>query len=66
MFEVIICTVSSGRVQRRSFDTWDEAYQCADEWRAKYGGGRYRVELVRHELPAVRTAARLAPSVEAA
>jgi hypothetical protein len=35
MFEVIICTIRSGRVQRLRFDNWDAAWACADEWKAK-------------------------------
>jgi hypothetical protein len=35
MFEVIICTISSGRVQRKRFDNWDAAWKCADAWKAK-------------------------------
>jgi hypothetical protein len=35
MFEVIICTISSGRVQRIRFDNSDAAWRCADKWSAK-------------------------------
>jgi hypothetical protein len=63
MYEVIICTVSSGRVQRKGFDTWDEASRCANKWKDK---GGYRVEMVRHELPVVRTVDRPTAVDEAA
>jgi hypothetical protein len=63
-FEVIICTVNTGRVQRRSFDTWEEADRCADRWRTKTT--RHRVEIVRRELPTVRTLSRPAAAGTAA
>jgi hypothetical protein len=52
MFEVIICTVSTGRVKRKSFTGHDEALAYADKWQSKQGGGRYRVEVSRKEPPA--------------
>jgi hypothetical protein len=67
MFEVIICTVSTGRVQRRMFDRWEEADRCADKWKAtSKSGNRYRVEIVRRELPAMKTVERPARIDEAA
>ena len=39
MFDVIICTVSSGRVQHKFFDTWEEAQRCADQWMSKKATG---------------------------
>jgi len=50
MFEVIICTVSSGRVQRKSFDNWEQARAFADKWSEK--GRSYRVSLERVASPA--------------
>jgi hypothetical protein len=47
MYMVIICTVSSGRVQQKSFNTWEAARQCADHWMEK--GRSYRVTLERTE-----------------
>jgi hypothetical protein len=35
MYEVIICTISSGRVQRKRFSDSDAAWKCADAWNAK-------------------------------
>lgn len=53
MFVVIICTISTGRVRRKYFHTWDKAYEYADWWRGhKDRGGRYRVEVTREpQLP---------------
>jgi hypothetical protein len=53
MFEVIICTVSTGRVQRQQFDTWEAARRCVDHWTEKKGQ-RVRVTLERAETPVVR------------
>jgi len=47
MFQVVICTVSTGRVQRKSFDTWEAARRYADSWSEK--GQRVRVSLERAE-----------------
>jgi len=47
MFEVVICTVNTGRVQRKAFDTWEDARRCADAWSEK--GRRVRVGLDRPE-----------------
>jgi len=56
LFEVIISTISTGRVQRRAFDTLAEAERCAAQWQARNEKKPcYRVETVRRELPAVRT-----------
>ncbi|MBP3959563.1 hypothetical protein J8F10_30330 [Gemmata sp. G18] len=49
MFEVIICTVSSGRVQRKAFTNWDAARAYADRWSEK--GRAYRVTLERIAQP---------------
>lgn len=52
MYEVIICTISSGRVQRKQFDNWDAAWACADEWKAKNTRNRtYAVSVERIEQP---------------
>ena len=45
MFEVIICTVSSGRVQRKTFNNWEVARTYADKWSEK--GRAFRVSLER-------------------
>ena len=50
MFEVIICTVNTGRVQRKQFATLAEAEACIACWEGKKV--RYRAELRRLELPA--------------
>jgi hypothetical protein len=74
MFEVIISLARTGRVQRRLFDTHEEAARFADERREawlnpKPRGGRpanprsardIRVEVQRRELPAVRRLAAVA------
>ena len=68
-YEVIISAVNSGRVRRKSFDTWEEADRCADQWRNKYFRGHlipYRVEIVRRELPPVHRVIRPAAVGEAA
>jgi hypothetical protein len=72
MFEVIISVVRTGRVQRRLFDTHEEATRFAqqrlDAWvNPKMRGARpskprsardIRIEIVSRDLPAIR---RLAP-----
>ncbi len=40
MYEVVICTVSSGRVQRLRFNDSDTAWACADKWSAKNRSSR--------------------------
>lgn len=35
MYEVVICTISSGRVQRKRFNDSAAAWTCADTWNAK-------------------------------
>jgi hypothetical protein len=56
LFEVIINTISTGRVQRKTFDTLAEAERCAERWQARNEKKPcYRVETVRRELPTVRT-----------
>ena len=47
MFQVVTCTVGTGRVQRKSFDTWEAARRYADSWSEK--GRRVRVGLERAE-----------------
>lgn len=44
MYVVIVSTVSTGRVRRKSFGTWVQAQKFADQWYAK--GRSYRVEIV--------------------
>jgi|GEM_PF-6561738 len=52
MYEVIICTISSGRVQRKRFDNWDAAWACSDKWLAKNKKSRtYTVSVERVEQP---------------
>jgi len=48
MFEVIICTVRTGRVRRKFFNSWEAARKCVDNWSEK---GGYRLELNRVETP---------------
>lgn len=58
MFEVIISTISSGRVQRKSFDTLEAARRCFNRFDAARSLSQkrvYRVELERREAPVVRT-----------
>ena len=42
MFEVVICTVSTGRVQHKAFDTHEEAREYADSWLEKQLNNRRR------------------------
>lgn len=35
MYEVIVCTIRTGRVQRIRFNDSDAAWRCADGWNAK-------------------------------
>jgi hypothetical protein len=79
MFEVIISLVRTGRVQHRLFDTHAEAAQFADARRdawlyPKPRGDRsskprsardIRIEIVTHDLPAIRRLAPLTPVVAA-
>ena len=52
MYQVIICTISNGRVQRKSFDNWDAAQECSDKWSAKNTNRRtYTVSIERVEQP---------------
>ena len=54
MYQVIICTINTGRVQRKSFENWDAAWQCADAWKAKNTTRRtYAVSIERVEQPAI-------------
>ena len=58
MFEVIITTISTGRVQRKTFDSWDAATRCFnryDKARSPRDNRVYRVELQRCEAAVVRT-----------
>ena len=64
MFEVIISTVDTGRVQRRTFATRDEASrfvnQQQDRWSARGLSARgYRIEIEHHEPPVVLTVPQL-------
>ncbi|MCI0702783.1 MAG: hypothetical protein L0241_17010 [Planctomycetia bacterium] len=51
MFEVVICTVSTGRVRRKFFKSWDAARECVDSVTEKKGAS-VRVWLERVETPA--------------
>ncbi len=69
MFQVIISTISTGRVQRRSFDSWHAAHRCFDRFDAKrsLSGDRiYRVEMERRETPVVRALQPASASVASA
>ena len=48
MYQVIICTISSGRIQRKTFDSWDAAWKCADSWSAKNVRNRTYTVTVEH------------------
>ena len=46
MYEVIICTISSGRIQRKRFNDSDTAWACADKWNEKNKNAKaYRVSV---------------------
>jgi hypothetical protein len=54
MFEVIVSTISTGRVQRKTFDHPEKANRHArgfDAKRSKRGARIYRVEVLRRDLP---------------
>jgi hypothetical protein len=65
MYDVILCTVKTGRVQHKYFDTNEEATQFADAWLEKQlqphprrrprSAGDFRVIVNRIELPVVRS-----------
>ena len=60
MYEVIICTISSGRIQRVRFNDSDAAWKCADAWNARNAARqsyRVSVEIVAN-VPAKRPAGR--------
>lgn len=50
MFVVIICTTSTGRVERKSFDTWEAARSFASTRDGK-NGQRVRIDLERAQRP---------------
>ena len=56
MFDVIVSTISTGRVRRLTFDSYAEAQKTFDSYdvmRAVKSQARiYRVELVRRDVPA--------------
>ena len=59
VFEVIVSTISTGRVARHAFDSYAKAQKCAtrhDGARSRGGNRIYRVELVRRDVPAARPA----------
>ena len=46
MYEVVICTVSTGRIQRKRFTDSSAAWACADLWNEKNRSARtYRVSV---------------------
>ena len=57
MFEVIISNVNTGRVERKSFASRDQANAHADRRLARLAGRRshanYRVEVHHRDLPAL-------------
>jgi hypothetical protein len=58
MFDVIICTKSTGRVKHELLDSYEEAQRCADRWSAKCsrtGNRIYVVMVERRDVPAVRS-----------
>ena len=76
MYDVILCTVKTGRVQHRYFDTNEEATQFADAWLEKQLRGSrgcwkrtardFRILINRVELPVVRSLESLGVAAEAA
>ena len=58
MFEVIISSVSTGRVRRKWFDSREEADRYVDGivygWKSR-GPHYFRVEIYHRPLPSVRT-----------
>jgi hypothetical protein len=65
MFEVIISSVVTGRVQRRLFDSQEQAVRYVDQqqlrWSEKGRSSReYRVEVHAREVPVVRRRVRRA------
>jgi hypothetical protein len=71
MFEVITCTINTGRVVRKLFDTRADADRHVTRWeeglsRLKRNRRNYRVEIQYRELPAVKPVQRPRPTPEAA
>ena len=57
MFEVIVSTINTGRVQRKYFEELAKAEEHADKYRQKCsvkGNKSYHVELSFKEMPMVR------------
>ena len=55
MFDVIVSTISTGRVRRLTFDTYARAQKSFTHYdvvRSLRGARVYRVELVRRNVPA--------------
>lgn len=48
MYQVIICTISTGRIQRKTFNALDAAWKCADSWSAKNVKSRTYTVTVEH------------------
>ncbi len=54
MYQVIICTINTGRVQRKIFANWDAAWECSETWKAKNETNRtYAVSIERVEQPVI-------------
>ena len=51
MYQVIICTISSGRIQRKNFNDLDAAWKCADAWTEKNAKSRVYTVTVEHVKP---------------
>lgn len=56
MYQVVICTISSGRIQRKVFNSLDAAWQCADKWSEKNVNSRTYTVSVEHVKPVTTTA----------
>jgi hypothetical protein len=48
MYQVIICTISTGRIQRKTFNDMDAAWKCADAWSEKNVKSRTYTVTVEH------------------
>ena len=63
MYDVVIFTVSTGRIQRKRFNDSDAAWACADKWNERNKSNRiYRVtvEIVTSASTAKQTVGRTA------
>ncbi len=53
MYQVIICTINTGRIQRKTFNDMDAAWKCADTWAEKNVKRRTYTVTVEHVKGAV-------------